>query len=216
MEPAEINLKQVLLPAAAVILIEAAAGLVRADPLLVTFIIRSADLAIILAAVYFTAGDVSVIGLSRHRIREGFLTGICWSVLTGLAVLAVWAVLAAAGISFLCFVDVKIPGTAARTALLFAAGGVIGPAAEEALFRGLIYSYLRRWGVLAALSGSTLLFAASHIPGTGLPLAQAAGGILFGLAYEKSKSLAAPAVIHILGNWAIFSLNIAKDLQLLF
>jgi hypothetical protein len=57
-----------------------------------------------------------------------------------------------------------------------------------------------------ALIGSTALFVLPHLPQVRLPLTQLAGGLLFGLAYEKEKNLLVPMVIHVLGNFAIFLL----------
>ena len=80
---------------------------------------------------------------------------------------------------------------------------VIGPMAEEAFFRGLIYGWLRvRWGVFRALFLSALLFALLHTDAVVfVPIF--ALGLLFGWVYEQTGTLAAPAAIHILHNGAM-------------
>jgi membrane protease YdiL (CAAX protease family) len=105
------------------------------------------------------------------------------------------------------FLRNPLPVTGPDITLFFAVGGLIAPAAEEIVFRGLVYGYLRRWGVAAGLVGTTLLFAAAHMA-SGIPLTQIVGGLVFALAYEKEKNLMVPVVIHVLGNLAIFSLSL--------
>jgi hypothetical protein len=60
-----------------------------------------------------------------------------------------------------------------------------------------------------ALLVSTLLFVFSHPLTGGLPFPQLVGSIVFCLAYERSGSLLAPLMIHMLGNTAIFSVSLA-------
>jgi membrane protease YdiL (CAAX protease family) len=96
--------------------------------------------------------------------------------------------------------------------LFLVTGVLIAPAAEELLFRGVLYAYLRRFNLPFALISSTLIFAGFHYTGSGLPLVQAIGGVVFALAFERSKSLAAPFIIHSLGNLAIFSISILVSL----
>ena len=90
--------------------------------------------------------------------------------------------------------------------MLFLVGGFIGPVAEEMLFRGLVYNYLRRWGFWAALALSTLVFTVPHAGASGVPMPQIVGGLVFATAYEIEKNLLAPITIHVLGNLALFGL----------
>ena len=85
-------------------------------------------------------------------------------------------------------------------------GSLIAPIAEEIYFRGLVYGYLRRWGPIVAILGSTLLFVVIHPNLQNLPFPQIVGGLLFATAYEVEKNLMVPIVIHISGNLALFSL----------
>jgi membrane protease YdiL (CAAX protease family) len=82
---------------------------------------------------------------------------------------------------------------------------ILAPAAEEALFRGILYSFLKQQGrPRLALFGTSLLFAASHVNMvTFVPLACFALFLVF--VYEKTDTLLAPIVTHALFNAANFS-----------
>lgn len=85
--------------------------------------------------------------------------------------------------------------------MLVMVGGFM-PFAEELLFRGLFYRWLReRWGVPAAVAASALLFSLLH----GIPWlvpALAVVGALLALVYEKSGSLWVAVLVHGLFNSA--------------
>ncbi|MBU0768386.1 MAG: CPBP family intramembrane metalloprotease, partial [Proteobacteria bacterium] len=66
--------------------------------------------------------------------------------------------------------------------------------------------YLRRWGPIAAILGSTLLFVTVHPDLRNIPIPQIVGGLLFAFSYEVEKNLMVPIVIHMSGNLALFSL----------
>jgi hypothetical protein len=93
-------------------------------------------------------------------------------------------------------------------ALFFLVGGMVGPAAEELFFRGILYGFFRRWGVIVALILSTLIFVLCHPIGHGIPVTRVVGGILFAVAYEVGGSLIVPITIHTLGNLAIFTISL--------
>ena len=85
---------------------------------------------------------------------------------------------------------------------------MVSPITEEIVFRGVLYGYLRRWGILAAIIGSTVLFVLAHSIQGVFPLTQVVGGIVFAVAYEREHNLLVPMVIHILGNLAIFTVTL--------
>ena len=89
-------------------------------------------------------------------------------------------------------------------------GGLVAPIAEEIFFRGVIYGFLRRWGVLLALAGSTVIFVLAHAISSRIPLTQIVGGIVFAVAYEVEGKLMVPITIHVLGNMAIFTLSLVS------
>jgi len=90
----------------------------------------------------------------------------------------------------------------------FLIGALIGPVTEEIFFRGVLYGYFRQWGVFTAVMLSTVIFMLAHSVGGGIGLPQAAGGIVFAVAYEREGSLMVPITIHVLGNAAIFGLSL--------
>jgi hypothetical protein len=85
-----------------------------------------------------------------------------------------------------------LPATPSDLVLFFVVGGFIAPVAEELCFRGIIYTFFRRWGIVFALTISTVLFVLLHSV-QAIPVTQVLGGIVFALAYETSKNLMTPS-----------------------
>jgi len=80
---------------------------------------------------------------------------------------------------------------------------LLAPFVEEFVFRGLIMTKLRKHtSVVTSILISALLFALIHIMAGGVVTMIHAflGGIIFALAYEKTKSLYVAIVAHIFGN----------------
>lgn len=76
---------------------------------------------------------------------------------------------------------------------------VVGPLAEEILFRGFILGKLRqRWGRWAGLLGSAVLFGLAHGLINALPAALL--GLYFAWQTERDQSLAGAVVLHSLHN----------------
>ncbi|MBZ0188240.1 MAG: CPBP family intramembrane metalloprotease [Candidatus Obscuribacterales bacterium] len=82
--------------------------------------------------------------------------------------------------------------------------GVLPAFVEEILFRGFLYTSLRKkWSVLPALIISAALFSAAHLDMGGA--AQLFGlGFLFAFVFEKTKSLVPSMVCHCMWNSAMF------------
>lgn len=79
-------------------------------------------------------------------------------------------------------------------------GGVIIPIAEEAFFRGVLYTWMRQYApAWAAILLSSMIFGALHgdISVAGATFVM---GIILAWFYERSNSLWAPITIHILNN----------------
>ena len=104
---------------------------------------------------------------------------------------------------------IKMPMNSGIDQLIFLIiiGGILAPVAEEVVFRGVLYGFFRRWGLILALIVSTLLFVVVHPMGQGIPLIQIVGGILFAVAYEVEGTLTAPITIHALGNCSLFTIS---------
>lgn len=211
METENIQLKTLFATVALVIVLETIGVAVRTSSLLnlpVIGVIRLLDILCLAAVVFLLERNLSCIGIHRSGIFSALKTGCLWSI--GFGTLAVIAalVLFFSGIHPLHLIKVQLPSDTFSLVLYFLVGGILGPAAEEIFFRGLIFSYFRRWGFLFSLCFSTIIFASMHTMASGIPLPQLVGGILFAASFEIEKNLLVPTVIHILGNLAIFSFSI--------
>jgi len=99
------------------------------------------------------------------------------------------------------------PMVASLSGLLFFL--LIGPIAEELLFRGILYGFLRQtFGVPLSVMVSAVVFAIMH--GT-LAAPQLAGGIVFAVAYEFSRKLWIPVGLHIGANSAVIVITLCQD-----
>ncbi|GBC61663.1 CPBP family intramembrane metalloprotease [Desulfonema ishimotonii] len=166
--------------------------------------IRMAEIAGLLAVFHFTGNGLSAIGLGRGRILSGLRRGSLWALGFAVAVLLGFALLALWGVNPLKLFHIRLPEAAAERWAWFIVGGLIGPVAEEMVFRGIFYGFFRRWGIAAALVLSTVMFVGLH---GAFGLTQVVGGIVFAVAYEVEETLMAPVVIHVTGNMALFTLS---------
>ncbi|MFA6635967.1 MAG: type II CAAX endopeptidase family protein [Candidatus Omnitrophota bacterium] len=151
--------------------------------------------------------SASAIGLSRVSVKKAVLTA-------GIGYAAVLPVLA--GIMILTFffvsmtkyeppvqpiVEVFILEKRASVlwiSTMFAA--IFGPVAEEIFFRGFLYPAARgKWGIFAAIMGTSFVFSLlhSHLVGF-LPIM--ALGVLLTYLYEKTGSLLVPITVHVMHN----------------
>jgi uncharacterized protein len=142
-------------------------------------------------------------------LLTGVKTGLVWSFAFGAVVFSAGIAMLAAGTDPIAAIRPAAPETFFRLFLLTAV--IIGPMAEELFFRGILYSFLRRSGMVAATGITTVLFALAHYSGGGFPLIQVTGGLLFAASFEYSKNLATPVTIHILGNLAIHTLAFVSE-----
>jgi membrane protease YdiL (CAAX protease family) len=152
-------------------------------------------------------GCLQVLGLDRKTMLDGFRKGLVWSIGFAAAAGLLFFVLWITGRNPLMLVRSPLPEGVYQRLLFFIVGGLVAPVAEEIVFRGLIFGYLRRWGLPAAVLISTAMFAAIHF-GQVIPVTQIVGGMVFAIAYHTGKSLMVPIVIHMLGNLAIFTLSL--------
>lgn len=210
MDSTAVSTRFLLTALTGVVLLEAAGGVVgprlHAPQLGLIAAVRAIQALTVTVLAVGWFGGPQIIGLDKARCLSGIRLGISWSVGFAAAAGGVLLILAVVGANPLAMLRTPMPETPLRQVLFFAVGGIVAPAAEEIVFRGLIFGYLRRWGVPAAVLISTALFAALHLPT--LPITQIVGGIVFALAYHRSGSLMAPVIIHVLGNLAIFSLSL--------
>ncbi len=180
------------------------------SPMFVLGVGRVAQVLILLAIVSIWGTGSSSIGLARGQILTGVERGLIWSGVFGICACLGFAVLYATDINPLKLIKIHVPPSTQGIVLFFVVGGLIAPIAEEVFFRGIVYGFLRRWGVLLALIGTTVIFVLAHAIISRIPLTQIVGGIVFAVAYEVEGNLMVPITIHVLGNMAIFALSLAS------
>jgi hypothetical protein len=210
MDTAPISANFLLASLLTVVLLEVAAAAVglrlHVPRLWLLAAVRSMEILALVLLAANKRGGLTGLGLNRKTLLPGLGKGLAWSaVFAGIAAL-LFAIVYLAGQHPLALVRSPLPPHPAQRVLYFFVGGILAPVAEELVFRGLIFGYLRRWGLPAAVLISTALFAAFHLPT--IPVTQIIGGIVFALAYASTGSLMTPIVIHMLGNLAIFTLSL--------
>jgi membrane protease YdiL (CAAX protease family) len=212
MEAKEIRIKALFFCFAAVLAVELGSWYVTSKytyhPMLILGGARLLQILLIILIVVTWGKGLSSIGLARSEMVSGLKKGLLWS--AGFAAITSIASvgLLILGINPLTLIKTPLPKQATDLAFLFIVGGIVGPVAEEFFFRGVLYGFLRRWGVIVALVLSTLIFVLCHPIGHGIPVTHIVGGLLFALAYEVGGSLMVPITIHTLGNLAIFSISL--------
>jgi uncharacterized protein len=177
-------------------------GLGRLNPdhgqtsvLLLTLLARLLDLALLWFFLRHKDLHFSDIGLARDSVKRGILYAFIWAMI----VIAPW--IAFYGIKELGLIALFRSAYSYSGAMYVLVGVLIGPAVEELVFRGWLYGSLRnRFNAAASIAVSSMIFSLAHgIEGFRLVLTFA-GGILFSLSYESSKSLMTPIILHIGGN----------------
>jgi membrane protease YdiL (CAAX protease family) len=211
MEANRITIASLIVSIGAVLCVEAAAGAMAAgmslNPMILLGVIRLLEIALLVLVAVICGNGLSSVGLARSSAFHGFARGVLWSAGFGMSALIAHLILYAIGINGMTLIHTHLPGSLGAIGLLFLVGGVVGPAAEEIFFRGILYGFFRRWGVFVALIMSTLVFVVAHPGFPHIPATQVVGGIVFAMAYEIEGSLMAPLTIHVLGNTAIFMLS---------
>ncbi len=171
MEANKIEVKIFLLSLATLVLIEITAPLfisgIRISPMVLTGAIRLTEMTLIMLIVFFWGQGLPSIGLAPSKMVKGLLRGLFWSAGFGIITFFVFIALFLVDINPLLLIHTRLPAKSMEIVLFFLVAGIIGPVAEEILFRGIIYGFFRRWGVLAATCGreehSTLR--SSQMPG---------------------------------------------------
>ena len=212
METDKIKTKTVITAIAAIITIEIVARIfIRLSilgPLGGLGMARLAEIILLLIIVKAQHQQISTIGLAASGLFRGLQKGLIWALsfgaVAGIGLLGIYL----AGINVSGLFQMQLPSESDQFIIFLLVGVLIGPIAEEIFFRGILYSFFRKWGIPMAVMISTLLFVLSHAQTSGsiLPVTQIIGGILFAISYEVEKNLLVPITIHCLGNLAIFTL----------
>ncbi len=210
METKQITLKTLLASLAAVVLVEIVVSMLDSAGIFAQMMIlgvaRAIEAVLVIGMAYLLGGGLSVIGLDRPVLLPGIKRGLVWSAGFGGVALLLFIGMSIAGFEPLNYIRSEMP--VQGLAGYFLVGAVIGPIAEELIFRGVLYGFFRQWGVYTAVVLSTMMFVAAHFVTGGVGLPQVVGGIVFAIAYELEGSLMTPITIHILGNAAIFTLSL--------
>lgn len=105
---------------------------------------------------------------------------------------------------------VALRGSAWQFLLMLLIGGLLVPVGEELLFRGILFAWLRRWGLPLSVAVSSLVFGIFH--GFSIVFVAAAIlGAMLALLYEWSGSLWPPIIAHASNN--LFSFAVERLLQ---
>jgi len=212
MEANEIKLSTLVISVLGIAAIELAARVLISRKILAPMsgvgLARVAEIFFLLALIKFREKRFTIIGLASTTVYKGFKRGLIWSISFGAGAAIVLFIIYLAGIKISALFGMQLPTESSRLITLLLAGVFIGLIAEEIFFRGILYGFLRRWGIPLAVILSTLLFVLPHSPSSGpaIPVTQLIGGILFAVSYEIEKNLLVPITIHSLGNVAIFTL----------
>ncbi len=211
MEAKKVELKILIISLAAIIPIELVMKAVITKnqylPIVILGAARLFETSLMIMIFFVWGKGISSVGLAPSKMIHGLKKGLIWSACFGIITFLVFAVLYAVGQNPLAIIKTRLPSNHSEIILFFLIGGFIAPITEEIFFRGILYGFFRRWGVLVALILSTLLFVFVHPIGSRIPLPQVVGGIVFAVSYEMTGSLLTPITIHILGNTAIFTLS---------
>ena len=211
MAPGPIRLATLVFSLGLIVLSESAAWLIVQHfdmvPLYAIGLVRLIQICGVLFGVVYLQNSLSAIGWSPSTWRKGIVWGALWSMAFGAVVAVAMGLLYLSGTNPFAIVHASLPSAPVQRLLFFVIGGLVAPLAEEICFRGVLYNYFRRWGVVAALIASTVLFVILHSV-HGFPLTQLVGGVLFALSYEYSGNLMVPITIHAAGNLAIFTLSL--------
>jgi len=168
--------------------------------------IRLLQIGGMLLAVLRLEGGLAAIGWQPRSWAAGLVRGLRWSLMFALAAGFGMALLYLAGQNPIALIRSSLPDRQMDLVLLFVVGGLIAPLAEEICFRGILFSFFRSYGIMAAIVFSTAIFVALHF--NRLPATQVVGGIVFALSFETSRNLMVPITIHALGNLALFALSL--------
>ncbi|MDY7032141.1 MAG: type II CAAX endopeptidase family protein [Thermodesulfobacteriota bacterium] len=211
METKSIKLKTVIISSASVIILDVMVSALFPKgifPAIVLLgIIRMIEISLLILIVLKIEKGLSPIGLTLKAVIPGIKKGILWSVGFGLITAIAFSIMYLANIDAFKLIGSRLPKDQNDLIFYFVVGGIIGPVAEEIFFRGILYGFLRRFGAVVAILLSTAAFAVFHPVGSGIPITQIIGGILFAVSYEFEKNLFVPIVIHTSGNLSIFLLS---------
>ena len=187
MEANKIKLSTVFFSIIVIAAVEIVVGLlINQDllaPLTALGLARLAEIILLLFLINIREKNLSPIGLASTGAFQGIKKGFIWAVFFGAAAGLALLIIYLLGINVLKLFQMQLPADGYKLIVFFLVGAFIAPVAEEIFFRGILYGFFRRWGMLTALVLSTLFFVLSHSSRHTIPVTQMIGGILFAVAY---------------------------------
>lgn len=211
MDTEPIKRKTFLQAIAALVLLEAihfllAVQLKIASPLIILAVIRIFEVLVMLSIIRHQSENVLLLFVNLEKLKQRGQNGIIWSLLiAGISIFGA-VLFHVLGFNVIQFIKETVFFSRENIILFFLIGCFISPIAEEIFFRGILFGFFRRWGFLTALVFSTFWFALLHPGVTSIPFIQITGGILFATIYEFEKNLLPSIIVHILGNFTLFSI----------
>ena len=211
MKQSEINSQVLLYASVILVLIElltvAVISQTGLQALLLIGLARIAQSGFLLFIINRWGGGLAEIGLTWNKVSGGLKKGLIWSAGFGAVSVVALGILYFLNFNLLKTFSSSSPSSISGLIPLLIVGGFFSPITEEIFFRGIVYSFLRRWGIILAILGSAILFSVVHAAITGVSFIQVIGSLVFATAYEVEKNLVVPITIHVLGNMAIFALS---------
>ena len=211
METDKIQVKVLFLAVILILIVEFAIGFLAPQKFSHQFILlgiaRITETAGIILSVMYLGDGLAAIGITTPTLGTGIKRGLIWSLGFAIVAVVLASILYFFKINPLALITFRLPQLGEELFLMFLVGGIIGPVAEEVFFRGVCYGFFRRWGITLGVILTTAVFVSAHSFGSGVPVAQIIGGVVFALAYEMENNLLVPITIHVTGNLAIFILS---------
>jgi ABC-2 type transport system permease protein len=171
----------------------------------IAFCIAGATTFAIMQLVYWRAHTTDKPRLLGERVPQALLWGLAGGVAAALAALAYLQIIVAMDLFAAArhvaqLVNPTVPLWLAALAI------VAAPLFEEFIFRGLIFTGLRRsLGLAPAAVASAAIFAIVHPPMSVVPVFVM--GVCAALVYDRTKMLAAPITVHAVYNVAVLALQ---------
>jgi membrane protease YdiL (CAAX protease family) len=216
MKQSEINSQVLLYASVILVLIELLTVVVISqtglEALLLIGLARITQSGFLLFIINRWGGGLAEIGLTWNKVSGGLKKGLIWSAGFGAASVVALGIQYFLNFNLLKTFSSSSPSSISGLIPLLIVGGFFSPITEEIFFRGIVYSFLRRWGIILAILGSAILFSLVHAAITGVSFIQVIGSLVFATAYEVEKNLLVPITIHVLGNMAIFALSFLMSL----
>lgn len=170
------------------------------EALLIAFSVSGILVYAVMRLVYWLGKTAGVPAMLPKRP----LTALGWGLGAGLAAAAVGSGYLYLAAHWALVPDALLAGARLETHWLLLLTVVAAPLCEEFIFRGLVFGGLRRsMGLMPSMLMSAALFAIIHPPAAMLPVFVL--GLCTACAYDRTRSLMAPVIVHAVYNGAVLA-----------